>query len=497
MNVFSVAEAYHQATKYDPATLAGHPPRIDWSRQPVPFKEYPGARRVPLGRYLPETPEDLGDRQLRGRDRLDANALGLNDLSHLLYFSGGVTEIVRFPRGPRFLRAAPSAGALYPTEIYVASRGRTDLADGVYNYQVRTHALACVAEGEVWRDLEDACFHHPALKGGDLAIVLAGVYQRSAWRYADRAYRRILLDTGHVLGNLVLYSPLIDRAAVPIGGFADAAVNALIGLDADAEAALAVVALATPPGQFQPAALPSPRAGIVAGSDEVTMAALHQASCIPATSRPPASPPEAPAARSWLRVAAGDRLEGPRLEWTNDLSKTLLERRSARAFSGGSCTRSQLAAILAYACSAPGNFDPTRIETFVVAHRVLGLDPGCYHFDPATSELRQIRFKDLTQEVQVLCLDQELGREAAAVIFHLADLGKAVTRWGNRAYRYLHLDAGHIGERLNLGALHEGLGASGIGSFYDDQVNDLLGLPTSHSALYITTIGCPPGPSRG
>ncbi len=490
MSALSVAEAYHQATKYDPASGTACPSRIDWSRQPLPFKEYPGARRVPLGRFLPETQEDLGDRQLRGRDRLDASAVGLNDLSHLLYFSGGVTEIVGLPGGPRFMRAAPSAGALYPTEIYVVSRGRTDLADGVYNYQVRTHALACAAEGDRWPELEDACFDHPALEGGDLAIVLAGVYQRSAWRYGERAYRRILLDTGHVLGNLVLYAPLVDRRAVPIGGFADASLNACIGLDVDAEAALVVLTLPRGPGRFEPVALPSScgwtQAGLVTG-----MEALHQASCIPAGSRPAALPPAVLEPRLWLPDVAGERLEGPRLEWLDDLSKTLLERRSARAFSGVPCTRAQLATVLYHACSPPGLFDPARMEIFVAIHRVAGLDPGCYHYDPATSRMRQVRSKDLRAEVQFLCLDQELGRAAAAVVFHAADLGRAVARWGERAYRYLHLDAGHVGERLNLGALHVGLGASGIGGFYDDQVNDRLGIPGDLATLYITALGVP------
>jgi len=90
-----------------------------------------------------------------------------------------------------------------------------------------------------------------------------------------------------------------------------------------------------------------------------------------------------------------------------------------------------------------------------------------------------------------LCLGQDLGRDAGAVVFHTADLKKAVKKEGDRAYRYLHMDAGHLGQRLNLAAIRLGLGVSGIGGFFDDQVNEVLGIPTDEAVLYITTLGRP------
>jgi SagB-type dehydrogenase family enzyme len=84
-----------------------------------------------------------------------------------------------------------------------------------------------------------------------------------------------------------------------------------------------------------------------------------------------------------------------------------------------------------------------------------------------------------------------LGRDAAAVIFHTADLKKAVDKYGDRVYRYLHLDAGHLGQRLNLAAIRLNLGVSGIGGFFDDQVNDILGIPIDEAVVYITTLGRP------
>jgi SagB-type dehydrogenase family enzyme len=105
--------------------------------------------------------------------------------------------------------------------------------------------------------------------------------------------------------------------------------------------------------------------------------------------------------------------------------------------------------------------------------------------------LRQIRFKNFRSELHYLCLGQDLGRDAGAVIFHTADLQQAVQKYGDRAYRYLHLDAGHLGQRLNLAAMQLGLGVSGIGGFFDDQVNEVLGIPEDEAVLYITTLGRP------
>jgi SagB-type dehydrogenase family enzyme len=103
---------------------------------------------------------------------------------------------------------------------------------------------------------------------------------------------------------------------------------------------------------------------------------------------------------------------------------------------------------------------------------------------------------DFRPQTLHFCLGQELARDAAAIVIHTAHLKKALEKYGDRAYRYLHLDAGHVGDRLNLAAIRLGLGASGIGGFYDDEVNALLGLSLDQIVVYITTLGRPQPWSR-
>ena len=139
----------------------------------------------------------------------------------------------------------------------------------------------------------------------------------------------------------------------------------------------------------------------------------------------------------------------------------------------------------------PDYFDLGLIETFVVVSGVNDLEEGCYYYAPIAQELRQVRFKNFREELHFLCLGQELGRDAAVVLFHTADLKKAVDKYGDRVYRYLHTDAGHLGQRVNLAAIHLGLGVSGIGGFFDDYVNEVLGIPLDEAVIYITTLGRP------
>ncbi|PSR15752.1 SagB-type dehydrogenase domain-containing protein, partial [filamentous cyanobacterium CCP3] len=184
------------------------------------------------------------------------------------------------------------------------------------------------------------------------------------------------------------------------------------------------------------------------------------------------------------------------------LETTLYKRRSTRRFSAGPISLGLLRQLLDFTYQprhyrdqgfdpSPDYGDRSLVHTFVVVCDVEGLDDGCYYYAPRSEELRQVRFKNFRRELHYLCLGQELGRDAAAVVFHTADLARAVAAYGDRVYRYLHLDAGHLGQRLNLAAVRLGLGVSGIGGFYDDQVNEVLGIPPDEAVIYITTLGQP------
>lgn len=500
----SIAQHYHERTKYDPQTIASKNKGLDWSKQPVPFKEYKIGSTYNLKPYLQEKPEAFVDNK---------DAQWWQRLSRLLFCSYGLTAKMPSMGSAVYLRSAPSAGGLYPAEMYIVSRGTSLLPSGLYNYQCRSHSLMHYWESDVWEKLQEACFWHPTLESTELAIVITAVFYRSAWRYEDRAYRRIFLDTGHLLGNIELAGAVTNYRPHLLGGFVDEAVNELLYIDSQQEGAIAVIPLADlldmkqnlPTGQT---ALPSvTETNYPQIPDGELLTYFHHRTQIQLETTDKLNLPKV------KEKSFEDKYNFPFCEKLSTASKpidwgkklealevTILKRRSTRAYSGEDLTFEELKALLDFTYQ-PQNyidqgfdnttdyFDPNLIETFIAVSGVEGLEAGCYYYAPKAQELRQIRFKNFRRELHFLCLGQELGRDAAAVVFHTADLKSSVAQYGDRVYRYLHMDAGHLGQRLNLAAIRLGLGVSGIGGFFDDQVNEVLGIPGDEAVLYMTTLG--------
>ncbi len=495
----SIAQYYHERTKYDPQTIASKSKGLDWSQQPYPFKEYKIGQTFDLKPYLSrQTVAQKGDFWRR--------------ISRILGCSYGLTAKIATMGSPLYLRSAPSAGGLYPAEVYLISRGTEFLPAGLYSYQGQSHSLLLFWESDVWTNLQSACFWNPVLENTDIALVTSAIFYRSAWRYEDRAYRRIFLDTGHLLGNIELSASINDYRAHLIGGFNDSQMNELLYLDSEKESVMTVIPLADllniqqnlPPSTT---ALPSATTTLYPEIPEGELLNSLQRATIIATDE---KIEVAVTPSNWedkynfpfcLKVSVTSRP----VNWGEDLidlESTMLKRRSTRAYSGASLSLDELRALLHFTYQpqdyADQNLDPNPdyfaldlLETFIAVSAVTGLEEGCYYYAPKAQELRQIRFKNFQQELHYLCLGQDLGRDAAAVVFHTADLSKAVAKYGDRVYRYLHADAGHLGQRLNLAAIHLGLGVSGIGGFFDDQVNEVLGIPWDEAVIYITTLGRP------
>ncbi|MGK7908052.1 MAG: SagB/ThcOx family dehydrogenase [Synechococcus sp.] len=520
-----VSPAYHEFTKYDPETIATQGRQLDWSQQPQPYKTYPIGHRLELKPHL----------TLKKAESEASNRF-LQRLSRLLQLSYGVTAVMPSDR-PVYFRTAPSAGGLYPAELYVLSRGREELAAGVYNFQAIDHSLLKFWDECHWEDLASACFQHPQFETSSVVLVVTAVFFRSAWRYEDRAYRRLCLDSGHLLGNIELAANMTGFRAASIGEFRDDEIERLLSLDDREEGPLAILPLQDLLEQPSVKRYRLERELFAGEFDSPTEAVqrgewlsyLHQHTRISAShpQSPTSSGESLTASRFWTELppfpesatelpAAEDKYNFPfcdrigmqisPISWGHmlqPLANTFLRRRSTRQFTGGNIPVDALRQLLNFAYHAehyrPQGFDPqpdffdlSLIETFVVANGVDGLDDGCYYYAPHAQELRQIRFKSFRQDLHYLCLGQNLGRDAAVAIVHTADLRQAIERFGDRGYRYLHMDAGHLGQKLNLAAVRLQLGVSGIAGFFDNLVNEVLGIPQNEAVLYITTIGQPP-----
>lgn len=143
------------------------------------------------------------------------------ELSQLLWAAQGVTD-------PRGYRTAPSAGALYPLEVYVAT------ADGFYHYAPGPHDLTQLTDRDLRPALHEAALFQDAIIEAPAVFVMAAVYERTAKKYgAERSPRYVHLEAGHAAQNLLLQAVALDLGSVPIGAFHDSQVQEVLSLPAD------------------------------------------------------------------------------------------------------------------------------------------------------------------------------------------------------------------------------------------------------------------------
>ncbi len=153
--------------------------------------------------------------------------LTLAELGQLLWAAQGITH-------PPGLRTAPSAGALYPLEVYVVTR------EGVYHYEPEQHRLTLQVAGDVHQALFEAARRQEAVLNAPAVMAIAAVYARTAQRYGDpasgageRTTRYVHLEAGHAAQNILLQAVALDLGAVPVGAFQDEEVKRVLALPPD------------------------------------------------------------------------------------------------------------------------------------------------------------------------------------------------------------------------------------------------------------------------
>jgi SagB-type dehydrogenase family enzyme len=235
-------EAVDIGALYHQWSTPGHAldlPVPDWGGRAPRYKTYPDAERFVLG-------DPVGFQGLNVEEALEtrrsvrdysARPLSLEKLSRLLHAAQGITD-------QRLgFRAAPSAGALYPLELYPVIHNVSGLASGVYHYDVQAHALELLEQGDFRGRVTQAGLYQQFLGQANVCFILSAIFQRTRWKYRERAYRYVLLEAGHVGQNLYLAATSMALGACAVGAFLDHQLNDLLGLDGVLEAVLYVVSV--------------------------------------------------------------------------------------------------------------------------------------------------------------------------------------------------------------------------------------------------------------
>jgi len=237
-----IGDEFQKETKYQPGRLSGG--ALDWSRRPEAYKTYPGAPRLKLPAPEMQGGMPLWDsiRERRSCRDFGKTPLSLATLSQLLWASQGITKKVQ---GFEF-RAAPSAGALYPVETYLAVLNVDGLEPGIYHYDVRHHELEPISKGDRRADLAAALLDQQFIAEANVVFLWTAVFQRSKWKYKQRAYRYVYLDAGQIAQNLALAAVALGLGSCQIGALYDDEVNSILGVDGEEESILYTTAVGTP-----------------------------------------------------------------------------------------------------------------------------------------------------------------------------------------------------------------------------------------------------------
>jgi SagB-type dehydrogenase family enzyme len=155
--------------------------------------------------------------------------LTLNDVSQLLWAAQGITDEEEH-------RAAPSAGATYPLELYLAATQVEGLAPGVYHYSPRAHALAPIRAGDVRQALMEASLGQGCVGSGAAHLVFTAVFARTTDKYGERGTRYVYMDVGHAGENVHLQAEALGLGTVVVAAFDDEQVRAALGLPPDEHA---------------------------------------------------------------------------------------------------------------------------------------------------------------------------------------------------------------------------------------------------------------------
>ena len=200
-------------------------------------------------------------------------------------------------------------------------------------------------------------------------------------------------------------------------------------------------------------------------------------------------------------------LPSPITDGTVSVEYALANRRSNRQYTDQALSSEHLAQILwsAYGVTKPelerpslrGGFRTAPsaggrypFEIYAVIGNVTGIEPGVYRYISEEHKIVRTIAKDIREEFCAVALGQTFVKEAPVSIFYTAIFSRTTERYGERgSQRYVWIDLGHSAENIYLQAEALGLGACVIGSFYDEQMVELMQLPEEEKPMYIATVG--------
>ncbi len=424
----TVGKNFHDATKHSPLSVMLDPNYVDASTQPAAFKRYPHFyRRFPL----------------------DEN----NPIHNFIRLTSAITFEKKYKYDSYQLRVNPSAGALYPTEIYVQIRGIKGIIDGIYHLEIATNSLTLIYE-LIDDGLESYILPNYLVKG--FIFLVSCAYYRSSWKYKNRSLRYCFLDSGHHLGAIEAAAYLSAKNIEVIFDFDKIALNHDLGFENKEFVTVSVIS-----GEIKEKSLRKLRSTLPYVSPTDYFEVNHFV--------------ESGYRNTVVNNSINNNIVSQILPFNcqqKQFLQTILTRRSARAFKGKTISQEQWHKIWHCLKQPLPTTNKEQIEIYFIINYVEGMESGLYR------EFRLIKSGDFREKAKHLCVNQALARDSAITLF-------LTCTYGN--YQTAMQIAGWLGHRLYLISNYLGIGCSGIGAYYDDETQEFLG--TNKDILYALAIG--------
>jgi SagB-type dehydrogenase family enzyme len=422
----------HDLEPNDPATL------------PPPVKQYDAGLPVtPLPRELPN-PGVSATAVLAGSPA-PSRPLDAAELGRILYLGAGVVRTAERDGRQILFRAAGSAGARFPLEVYASTRGVQGVPDGVHWYDPVEHALVQVG---------------PAAAGVASTLIVTGVPWRTGWRYGERGWRHLYWDAGTLLSQLIAAADSAGAGPRLQTRFADTAIADLVGADGVHEFPLALLAL----GDGRPAT------GAGEPAERGSLPKVEFPLCTQAQRAGDSNEPGSAWPVGADQVALADAPESPVLD------EVILRRGSQRLMDR---TVELPRRLLDWPMRAA--MRGIEVPHWVVVHGVEGTAPGIYRWPDLETPQREAELRD---ELLRIAVNQYLAADAGYVVISAIDGDEL----DDRGYRDAQLAAGLVEGRLHLAAYALGATACGM-TFLDSEVPALLGQSEDLVTLLFTCVG--------
>ena len=451
-------QRFHEYSSSSRSNVFARATSIDWGKPVAEFKDYPHLPKIALRKSTTSTYSLHA--ALRG-NAVRSKPLNRAELGQILYLANGITA----KRNGYSLRAAPSSGALFPAEVYVAVRQVEGLAPGLYHYDPKQEELSLLS-------------NNPQLAGAaqaattDVVVIVSAMMRRTGVKYGDRAYRYASADIGHLLENLRLAGHSLGMQSQAMAQFDETSVAQSLGLDATQENVLAMLELRQSEIQGTPSLTFMPATSGASSAPLGVSGLIHQATSL-------RLPTPRKAAQQIIALPATAQANMPVFE-------VIQQRRSQRRFSEQAIPLASLAAILQDMAQTSVLSEAIGIN--LVVNRVSGLAAGIYRYLPQHGLLlvREGEFASLAQDA---ALQQDVIGDAAVVLV-LSVNREAMFAQGARGYRHAFLEAGMLGERWLLSAVARDLAACPVGAFYDDEAASLISVdPAKEWVLHFAALG--------